>query len=265
MNMQSVIKFFALATFLSLSLNLSARDSAARSGQTGKGIDQSWSYSGETAPEKWSTLSSTFSACGAGQAQSPVDIQGTIESEHLPLSFFYRTSILSIRRSSHGISLDMESGGFMKMDGERFQLRSIDLHIPGEHTYLGRAADMEIQLNHIDSNGDPVILAIPVNAGRRNNLMVKRIARHLPQENGGRRYSRQIGINAIFLLPTNRSHVLYNGSLTTPPCKESARWIVFKNPIEIPKQLLRKFIDAIGYNARPVQPLNGRMIWTSIH
>lgn len=151
------------------------------------------------------------------------------------------------------------------MGGERFQLRSIDLHIPGEHTYLGRAADMEIQLNHIDNNGNPVILAIPVNAGRRNNLMVKRIARHLPQENGGQRYNRQIGINAIFLLPTNRSHVLYNGSLTTPPCKEPARWIVFKKPIEIPDQQLRKFTDAIGYNARPVQPLNGRMIWTSIH
>ncbi len=265
MNIQSLIKFFALAAFLSLSLNLSARDTDARSGHAGKGIDQSWSYSGETAPEKWSTLSSAFSACGAGKAQSPVDIQGTIESEHLPLTFFYRTSVLSIRRSNHGISLEMEPGGFMKIEGERFQLRSIDLHIPGEHTHLGRAADMEIQLNHIDSKGNPVILAIPVNAGRHNNLMVNRIAHNLPQENGGRRYSRQIGINAVFLLPTNRSYVLYNGSLTTPPCKEPARWIVFKNPIEIPDLQLRKFTDAIGYNARPVQPLNGRVIWTSIH
>ena len=65
----------------------------------------------------------------------------------------------------------------------------------------------------------------------------------------------------------------YVGSLTTYPCTENVRWLVFMQPTEISKRdlyLLRKaptlfsggtLLDPItNNNHRPVQPLNGRIV-----
>ena len=63
------------------------------------------------------------------------------------------------------------------------------------------------------------------------------------------------------LLPKNPHYFSYSGSLTTPPCTEGVRWIVLQEPIEISEEDVRRFVEIIGYNARPVQPLGGREIY----
>ncbi|KAL2077965.1 hypothetical protein ACEWY4_025650 [Coilia grayii] len=57
----------------------------------------------------------------------------------------------------------------------------------------------------------------------------------------------------------------YQGSLTTPSCNEAVVWTIFKEPIRVSKNLIKKFSDITGMNNifRPVQPLNGREVFTT--
>ena len=50
------------------------------------------------------------------------------------------------------------------------------------------------------------------------------------------------------------------GSLTTPPCTEGVTWLVLKSPSQISKDQVAAFAKKYPHNARPVQPLNGRVV-----
>ena len=65
------------------------------------------------------------------------------------------------------------------------------------------------------------------------------------------------------VLPADRKHFRYKGSLTTPPCSEGVLWTVFKDPIEASSDQIRKFAELFPVNARPVQPLNWRSVQVS--
>jgi carbonic anhydrase len=191
--------------------------------------------------------------------QSPVDISNTKQT-HLPtLSFQYRTSVLSINRAGESLWIDYDSGSYLKIRGKRYRFIGFDFHTPGEHTLDGNRAEMEVHLHHLDAQGQRLIVAIPVIGDHRNNIMLSRIWEHIPKYNSIRQY-RRIGINPIFLLPTDRSYALYSGSETKPPCEEDVLWIVFTNPLRVSAKDISRFQSVLGNNARPLQPLNNRVI-----
>ena len=78
--------------------------------------------------------------------------------------------------------------------------------------------------------------------------------------------------NSYFELVTKAAVIggVYNyaGSLTTPGCEENADWWVVENPIRISaidfgrlhQDLIEYHITDDGDNARPVQPLNDRVV-----
>ena len=67
--------------------------------------------------------------------------------------------------------------------------------------------------------------------------------------------------NPMKVLPKNRERFYaYVGSLTTPPCTEGVQWIVLKEPIELSKDQIDRFMRVYGPIARPVQPLRDRKI-----
>jgi carbonic anhydrase len=101
---------------------------------------------------------------------------------------------------------------------------------------------------------------VPFIAGRRSNNMLARIWENLPERPGATYSGRQVGINPTFLLPNDRSYYAYLGSLATPPCSEGVQWFVFREPVEVDASYIRRLLDLVGPNARPVQPLNGRPI-----
>jgi len=65
-------------------------------------------------------------------------------------------------------------------------------------------------------------------------------------------------------LPDDKSHYRYHGSLTTPPCSEGVNWHILKTPIEMSEAQIEKFETVVGYNARPVQPVNNRFVLESL-
>lgn len=62
--------------------------------------------------------------------------------------------------------------------------------------------------------------------------------------------------------PCDRRAPRYTGSLTTPPCFEGVKWIVTLGRTTIAESEVTEFIQNVGENARPVQPRNGRALYS---
>jgi carbonic anhydrase len=62
------------------------------------------------------------------------------------------------------------------------------------------------------------------------------------------------------LLPADKRSYRYAGSLTTPPCSEGVKWIVFVQPMAISTEQIEAFRALFPQNARPPQSLNGRTV-----
>jgi carbonic anhydrase len=67
-------------------------------------------------------------------------------------------------------------------------------------------------------------------------------------------------INAADLLPPNTAYCTYAGSLTTPPCSEGVTWFVLKTPMDVSPEQIHTFADIYLDNARPIQPIDGRVV-----
>lgn len=230
--------------------------SAARADET----RPAWSYSAATGAEHWGELSPAYSTCAQGAAQSPIDIVETAPLGYTPLVFQYRSHLLEIFNTGNGVRVVTPPGSALLVRGSAFDLERLDFHIPGEHRFQGARADAELQLVHRDSQGGVVIVAVPLKAGHRENRILSRILEHFPMRAGERVRHRHVGINPLFLLPSGRSYYRYEGSLTTPPCTESALWYVLSDPLIISPAQLERIREAIGFNARPAQPLNDRVV-----
>jgi carbonic anhydrase len=67
--------------------------------------------------------------------------------------------------------------------------------------------------------------------------------------------------NPSNLLPKEMDYFHYDGSLTTPPCTEKVKFYILKTQVNIAKEQVTDF--PFKMNARPVQPANGRPIYTN--
>jgi carbonic anhydrase len=61
-------------------------------------------------------------------------------------------------------------------------------------------------------------------------------------------------------MPEGRDHFRYHGSLTTPPCTEGITWPVLTETSTFGPEQVDRFIELIGADSRPLQPLNGRLV-----
>ena len=62
------------------------------------------------------------------------------------------------------------------------------------------------------------------------------------------------------LVPREHGYYSYDGSPTGTSCIEGITWLVMKQPLELSADQLARYKSIFSDNARPVQPLNGRMV-----
>lgn len=84
-------------------------------------------------------------------------------------------------------------------------------------------------------------------------------------DNGSKAFD--VNVNLFKLLPKEHDHFFtYHGGLTTPPCHESVRWVVNRQPILVSEKQMTTFrtiqdkvkSTMISDNFRPPQPLGSR-------
>lgn len=218
-----------------------------------------WSYSGDSAPEKWGKLSQDFSACERGHNQSPVDIRQTIKGELPPLSLTFHAKDKSIINNGHTLQLNVHDGDSLMLDGTEFKLQQFHFHAPSENRISGKSYPLEVHFVHSNAEGQLAVVAVMFEEGAENPVITD-ILKNVPARlNVAQPLNKPLALAA--LIPGDKSYYRYNGSLTTPPCTEGVRWLVIKQPVTLSVAQIKAFQKVLGqHNNRPIQPLNGRLI-----
>lgn len=218
-----------------------------------------WSYSGESAPDKWGTLNNAFATCEEGFNQSPIDIQKTIKGELPPLSMSFNAKDKSIINNGHTIQIDVNDGDHLVVDGTTFTLKQFHFHTPSENLIDGRTYPLEIHFVNSSDQGELTVIGVMIDEGQENPVIAD-ILNNLPARvNQAQKLTKPLAL--AHLMPGDKHYYRFSGSLTTPPCTEGVRWLVMKDPVYASKAQIAAFEAALEQqNSRPVQPLNGRVV-----
>ena len=219
-----------------------------------------WSYSGESGPVRWGSLSHLYAACSLGQQQSPIDLRKTVHADLPDIEFAYAPTALRIEDTGHTVKVDTQSAGHMVIEGARYELKSLHFHRPSEEKIDGKAYAMSVHLVHQDQEGRLAVVAVLIEAGKKEHPLIRTLWNNLPLEKGKAVSPAEVRIDPSLILPKKRTYYTFMGSLTTPPCTEGVRWLVLKTPIQLSKEQLAGFATLYKNNARPTQPTNGRAI-----
>jgi carbonic anhydrase len=85
----------------------------------------------------------------------------------------------------------------------------------------------------------------------------------LPKEREKEEVLENVQIDLTKLLPADRGYYTFSGSLTTPPCSEDVTWFVLKHPVTVTAAEIEQFGKLYRNDARPTQPLYGRVVLES--
>ena len=219
-----------------------------------------WTYEGDAGPSHWAELSPEWAKCGAGRAQTPIDIN-TDYADRIGLDdpvFHYHPLAPKIVNNGHTIEVDLPKGDAIELDGSYYELVQFHFHAPSEHRLNGRQYPMELHLVHKDAEGNLVVVGVFLEPGDALSTLGP-VFDGMGLKTG---QEKQLGVEVDprGLVPADHSLLRYEGSLTTPPCSEGVRWVVFTHPMTVSPEQIGAFTKLYTGNARPVQALNGRTL-----
>ncbi|XP_022098094.1 carbonic anhydrase 1-like isoform X1 [Acanthaster planci] len=262
-----------------------------------------WGYIGEKGPAHWCD---DFPDAN-GNRQSPIDIvtkDAKVDSSLGPLNINYssaRSTCTEVINNGHTFQVNAQSSDTNLSGGplsHNYRLAQFHCHWGSndgqgsEHTVDGRPYDAELHLVHwntdlFQSVGDALpkdkglaVLTAFLKVGQENTGWSKLVAllNHIKCKDD--KCCIEEGFDPSVLLPENKKdYWTYEGSLTTPPCHESVRFIIFREPVEISPHQIASLRDLLSHkqneqpacgcqehlsdNYRPTMPLNGRVVTAS--
>jgi carbonic anhydrase len=218
-----------------------------------------WTYQEHGGPSEWGSMSPEFATCKLGKLQSPVDIRGVQIADLPAIKFDYKPSALKIIDNGHTIQVNYAPGSSINVGGARYELVQFHFHRPSEEKINGKSSAMVAHLVHQNADGKLAVVAVLLDKGGASEL-IDALWANIPKEKGKESVVASVTIDATTLLPENKGYYTFQGSLTTPPCSEGVTWLVLKMPLKISDGQIAAFGKIYPPNARPVQPLNGRII-----
>ena len=217
-----------------------------------------WGYTGEGA-NGWADLSDAYTTCRTGLEQSPVDLKGAIDADLPAVKVDYKPIPLTILNNSHTIQVNAAPGNTIELDGEKYELLQMHFHHPGEHTIAGESFPMEAHFVHSNEKEELAVLGVFLKEGA-ENAALSSVWAAMPKEKAAATTIPNVQVDIASLLPSNPAMFQYFGSLTTPPCTQVVKWVVFKEPIEVSTAQIDQFKAIFALNARPTQPLHRRFL-----
>jgi carbonic anhydrase len=158
--------------------------------------------------------------------------------------------------------------------GTSFFLNSITFHGPAEHRVDGTAYPLEMEYlffrEAAHSPGEGSLLISVLLSGRpssadqtrtRFDEMLSVFNEVDPLTEVAAAYE-GYSLIPLALPPTSTNVVVYNGSLSSPPCLSAATVLVYLTPVLVDPRLLNNILKLLPrpHNGRRAQPLNGRRL-----
>jgi carbonic anhydrase len=216
-----------------------------------------WDYEGAMGPENWGK---EFPTCGKGKSQAPLNIKGPFEKVRFSVAPDYKQGQLKIVNNGHTIQVNVPAGSKIRIDGKPYDLLQFHFHRPSEEHIDGKPSAMVVHFVHKNTEGELAVLAVMLREGN-ENPGIKTLWTHAPKAEGPEVIPDGVMFNPANLLPKEMDFFHYDGSLTTPPCTEKVKFFILKTQVNIAKEQVSDF--PFKMNARPVQPANGRPIYTN--
>ena len=240
---------------------LAAMASGAGAAAMLHGGEMRWGYEGSSGPQAWAKLNPEFTLCAQGTRQSPISIDdtNTLQGPAEPLQIHYQPSGAMVLNNGRTIQVDVVGDNTLTVRGSSYKLYQMVFHHPSEERVNGRAYAMVVHLMHRDVDGQVAVIAVLLDPGQANTL-INKVWTYMPLDTGDRVRMPAGLLDLNELLPQDMRYYQFMGSLTAPPCTENVLWMVLKQPVQISPEQLRLFGQLYPANARPVQPLNGRVV-----
>lgn len=217
-----------------------------------------WGYDGLGGPDNWASLDAKNKLCATGDRQSPIDIRDGIKVDLEPIKFNYRPSTFRIVDNGHTVQVEVGDSS-ITLTGKTYELIQFHFHRPSEEKVNGQRFDMVAHLVHKAEDGQLAVVAVLLEQGTENPF-IQTLWNNLPLEKNTPVAPPSALIDPATLLPASRSYYTYMGSLTTPPCSEGVLWLVMQKPVQVSNEQIAIFSRLYRNNARPTQPLKGRLI-----
>jgi len=220
-------------------------------------------YSGAHGPEHWGET------CAIGGAQSPVDLAAAVPGPSLRdmgLQAQWVPVEADVENNGHTIVVNpADPAGAIGYLGTVYHFRQVHFHHLSEHVVEGQHADLEAHFVNQSDAGDYLVVGVFLRAtGGPSDFsdFFSRVMGVAPAQAETRAGMPGL-MNVGALLAAGERYYSYEGSLTTPPCSQNVTWLVQAVPqvMEVPLAAGQRFVELIGQNARPVQPLNGRTVY----
>ncbi|EDO46081.1 predicted protein [Nematostella vectensis] len=254
-----------------------------------------WSYDEATGPSTWPNH---FPHCG-GKMQSPININ-TEEAKYdgsltdLDIKYPNTTDVLLVNHHGHAIEADILSSEPFVATGadlsSRYRLAQFHFHVGSsdiqgsEHHIHGVKYPLEMHLVHYNDKypnassaqgllDGLAVISVLFESSSTDNPALNEIIDNLQNASYKDEEITVQNVPVGKIIPTDTEKFYrYNGSLTTPPCFETVKWIVLKKTASISEKQLRQFRSVFSTsrqatkpnslvdNFRPTQSLNGRII-----
>jgi carbonic anhydrase len=201
--------------------------------------------------------------CERGQHQSPIDIVATQRQALPPLQFDYHPAPLRIVNDGHTVRVRFANGSRLLIGRESLALQQFHFHVTGGDRVRGEDFAMAMHFLHKSSAGQLVSLVVLFRLGAENAALAA-LMPSMPPRGKTEQVVLALQVDPALLLPQEHGYYAYDGSLTAPPCTEGVRWLVMKSPLELSAAQVARLKQLFPNNARPVQPLNGRVVSESL-
>lgn len=187
----------------------------------------------------------------AAERQSPVDIPPVAPIHRDGLELRYGSIPLVLGHNPTAIQVDNTGEAGARIEGHAFGLVQLHMHCPSEHTFSGAHTAMELHLVHQSAEGTLAVVGVTFVEGRENPALEAIISAA-----AGSDAPETIDIES--LVPADRAHVAYDGSLTMPPYSEGVLWRVLIRANTLSASQLAALKGFHDGNSRPVQPMGDR-------
>jgi len=218
-----------------------------------------WSYGGEGGPEKWGELSQEFALCKTGHMQSPIDLGAADVMGNFSIKAAYKPGPLTLLNNGHTVQAVIAPGSLLTSGIARYKLLQVHFHTPSEEVLYGLPYPMVAHFVHVDHAGNLAVLGVLFEEGA-HNAELEKLIRAAPAHESETETVKGATFDPGKLLPANLAVYRYEGSLTTPPCTEGVRWHVARHRSTASAAQIAALHAIMGDNARPIQPLHGRLL-----
>lgn len=204
----------------------------------------------------------------SSQQQSPIHIESPVVTKYAkPLKIRWSKHLDGTLKPHHGkvqVVFSGDKNERVSFDGRDFQIVQLHFHHKSEHWIKGKQFQMELHIVHQNcdpNDGKLAVLGIVIEADNSAKTRPSLIDLMEAMSKDATCECMEFKTNPHEWLPANTQHYYrYEGSLTTPEYDEIVSWIVFKEPLKLPRKEINKLVRCAAEPARLPQPLNRRFV-----